>query len=182
MSASEVFPDHEAVTVTSVDFRRARGCFATGVTVITVEHEGQVHGMTANAFTVVSLDPPLVLVCVHRQNRTHEYLFTKQHFAINILTKRQRPVSEYYALPALARARESGVPGHFSRTKRGTPILDGALACLECRLSETYLGGDHTVFIAQVEGMMAGEGEPLLYFRGQYRAIGEMEVLNGGTR
>jgi flavin reductase (DIM6/NTAB) family NADH-FMN oxidoreductase RutF len=180
MKVSGIFPDHKVVTVTSADFRRARGCFATGVTVITVEHEGEVHGMTANAFTSVSLDPPLVLICVHRQNRTHEYLHAEQHFAVNILTENQRPVSEYYALPAVARSHESCVPGHSFRTKRGIPVLDGSLACLECRLRETYPGGDHTVFVAQVEGIIAGEGEPLLYFRGDYRAIGEAKSVKEG--
>lgn len=169
MKVPAILRDHEMVTVTPVDFRRARGCFATGVTVITVENNGEVHGMTANAFTIVSLDPPLVLVCVNRQNRTHEYLQARQRFGANILTENQRPISEFYALPAAARC--SSTSAHFFRTKRGTPVLNGSLACLECRLQEMYPGGDHTVFVAQVEEIVAGEGQPLLYFRGNYRGI-----------
>jgi flavin reductase (DIM6/NTAB) family NADH-FMN oxidoreductase RutF len=101
------------VTVTSVDFRRARGCFATGVTVITVEHEGDVHGMTANAFTTVLVETPLVLVCI--DDRTHAYLQA---------TENQRAISEFYALPAVVRCQGSGTSAHFSRTKRQTPLSD----------------------------------------------------------
>jgi flavin reductase (DIM6/NTAB) family NADH-FMN oxidoreductase RutF len=183
MAAPAVLSDHEMVTVTSVDFRRARGCFATGVTVITVEHEGDVHGMTANAFTTVSVDPPLVLVCVNRQNCTHEYLQARQRFGVNILTESQRWISEFYALPTVARCQGSGTSACFSRTKRGTPILDGSLACLECRLQEAYPAGDHTLFVAQVEEIIAGEGQPLLYFRGNYRAIERIgETAKGGRQ
>ncbi|MGA8430485.1 MAG: flavin reductase family protein [Candidatus Sulfotelmatobacter sp.] len=169
------------VPVTSVGFRRARGCFATGVTVITVELEGDVHGMTANAFTTVSVEPPLVLVCINRENRTHEYLQMRRHFGANILTENQRAISEFYARPAVVRCRESGAGAHFSRTTRGTPLLDGSLACLECRLQEIYPAGDHTVFVAQVEAIVTGQGRPLLYFRGNYGAIARTaETANGG--
>ena len=181
MAAPEVLSDHEMVTVTSVDFRRARGCFATGVTVITVEHEGDVHGMTANAFTTVSVEPPLVLVCINRKNCTHGYLQMRRLFGANILTENQRAISEFYALPAVVRCRKSGAGAHFSRTKRGTPLLDGSLACLECRLQEIYPAGDHTVFVAQIESIVTGQGQPLLYFRGNYRAIERTgETANGG--
>lgn len=171
-----IISDRELVTVTSAGFRNALGCFATGVTVITVNQEGQVHGMTANAFTSVSLKPPLMLACINRHNRTHEYLQAKQRFGVNILAENQRPISEYYALPGVERMQKPGVQAEFFLTERGTPVLGGALSFLECRLREMYLAGDHTLFVAEVEGVISGQGEPLLYFRGNYRNIGAAEA------
>ncbi|HMD76846.1 MAG TPA: flavin reductase family protein, partial [Terracidiphilus sp.] len=87
------------MTLNPSDFRKAMGCFATGVTIITVDLDGQVHGMTANAFASVSLDPMLVLVCVDHTTRTHAHLHAKKRFGINVLGEDQRAISEYYARP-----------------------------------------------------------------------------------
>jgi flavin reductase (DIM6/NTAB) family NADH-FMN oxidoreductase RutF len=160
------------MTAIPAEFRKAMGCFATGVTVITVDYEGEVHGMTANAFASVSLDPLLVLVCVDQRARTHAHLHAKKRFGVNVLAENQREVSEHYARPAgtydPAEARE-GV--RFDRTGHGTPVLQGALAYLECRLHTAQDAGDHTIFIAAVEDVVVREGNPLLFFRGQYRAV-----------
>jgi flavin reductase (DIM6/NTAB) family NADH-FMN oxidoreductase RutF len=159
--------------VTQAEFRKAMGSFATGVTVITVDYEGEVHGMTANAFTSVSLDPLLVLVCVDHRARTHAHLHSRKRFGVNVLAENQRGVSEYYADPSPAhRHAEQEAGARFDRTKHGTPVLHGALAYLECRLHTTQEAGDHTIFIAEVEDVVVGEGNPLLYFRGDYRKIG----------
>jgi flavin reductase (DIM6/NTAB) family NADH-FMN oxidoreductase RutF len=155
------------------EFRKAMGCFATGVTIITLDLEGEVHGMTANAFASVSLDPPLLLVCVDHSARTHAHMHAKKRFGINVLAEHQREISEYYARPAPIHghaAEEAGA--RFDRTKQGTPILQGALAYLECRLQSTQDAGDHTIFIAEVEDVVVRDGEPLLYFRSKYRKIG----------
>lgn len=161
------------MSVTQAEFRRAMGSFATGVTVITVDHEGEVHGMTANAFTSVSLDPLLVLVCVDHKARTHAHLHEKKRFGVNVLAENQRVISEYYALPAPAhRYAEREAGARFDRTKHGTPVLHGALAYLECRLHTAQDAGDHTIFIAEVEDVVVREGNPLLYFRGEYWGIG----------
>src|SRR5438874_13367475 len=88
------------MSLNQAEFRKAMGCFATGVTIITVDLEGEVHGMTANAFASVSLDPLLVLVCVDRSARTHAHLQSKKRFGINVLSAGQRGISEYYARPA----------------------------------------------------------------------------------
>src|SRR5260370_27164239 len=85
------------MSLNSSEFRRAMGCLASGVTIITVDLEGEVHGMTANAFASVSLDPPLVLVCVDHATRTHAHLHAKKRFGINVLGEDQRAISEYYA-------------------------------------------------------------------------------------
>lgn len=159
--------------VSQTEFRRAMGSFATGVTVITVDYEGEVHGMTANAFTSVSLDPLLVLVCVDHRARTHTHLHARKRFGVNVLAENQRAVSEYYAGPSPThRDAEQEAGARFDRTKDGTPVLHGALAYLECRLHSAQDAGDHTIFIAEVEDVVVREGNPLLYFRGEYRTIG----------
>jgi flavin reductase (DIM6/NTAB) family NADH-FMN oxidoreductase RutF len=159
--------------VTQTEFRRAMGSFATGVTVITVDYEGEVHGMTANAFTSVSLDPLLVLVCVDHRARTHTDLHEKKRFGVNVLAENQQAVSEYYAAPSPTHQRaEQEAGARFDRTQHGTPVLHGALAYLECRLHTAQDAGDHTIFIAEVEDVVVREGDPLLYFRGEYRKVG----------
>jgi flavin reductase (DIM6/NTAB) family NADH-FMN oxidoreductase RutF len=161
------------MSVSQTEFRKAMGSFATGVTVITVDHEGDVHGMTANAFTSVSLDPLLVLVCVDQKARTHAHLHSRKRFGVNVLAENQRAISEYYALPARTHDRaEEQAQARFERTAHGTPVLQGALTYMECRLQSSQDAGDHTIFIAEVEDVVVREGDPLLYFRGGYRRIG----------
>jgi len=162
---------------TSTEFRKAMGSFATGVTVITVDFEGEVHGMTANAFTSVSLDPMLVLVCVDHRARTHAHLHARKRFGVNVLAENQRVISEYYAsaTPTHQHA-EQEAGASFDRTQHGTPVLHGALAYLECRLHTAQDAGDHTIFIAEVEDVVVRQGNPLLFFRGAYRQIGTEET------
>jgi flavin reductase (DIM6/NTAB) family NADH-FMN oxidoreductase RutF len=160
--------------LSTAKFREAIGCFATGVTIVTVDLDGEVHGMTANAFASVSLDPLLLLVCVDRRARTHAHLHAKKRFGINILAEDQRRISEYYGLPESIHGRaEEEAGARFDRTRHGTPVLRGALAYLECKLQSTQEAGDHTIFIAEVEEVVVRPGEPLLFFRGKYRKIGE---------
>ena len=149
------------------------GAFATGVTIITVDLEGEVHGMTANAFTSVSLDPMLVLVCVDHSTRTHAHLHAKKRFGINVLCEDQRSVSEYYARPERIHEHAAEAGATFDRTSHGTPVLHGALAYLECRLQSAQEAGDHTIFIGEVEEVVLRDGEPLLFFRGKYRKVGQ---------
>ena len=160
------------MSLTQAKFRQAMGSFATGVTIITVDYAGEIHGMTANAFTSVSLDPLLVLVCVDHRARTHGHLHAKKRFGVNVLAENQRAISEYYAraTPTYQHA-EQEAGARFNRTIHGTPVLHGALAYLECRLHSVQDAGDHTIFIAEVEDVVVREGDPLLYFRGKYRHI-----------
>ena len=160
--------------LTQAEFREAMGCFATGVTIVTVDLDGEIHGMTANAFASVSLAPLLVLVCVDRTARTHAHLHAKKRFGVNILAENQRPISEYYARLESSQERADAEAGaRFDRTAHGTPMLHGSLAYLECRLQSTQEAGDHTIFIAEVEDVVVHQGQPLLFFRGKYRKIGE---------
>lgn len=150
------------------------GCFATGVTIITVDLEGEVHGMTANAFASVSLDPLLVLVCVDHSTRTHAHLHAKKRFGINVLRENQQAISEYYASPERTHENAEAEAGaRFERTRHGTPVLQGSLAYLECRLHSAQIAGDHTIFIAEVEDVVVCEGDPLLFFKGKYRRVGD---------
>jgi flavin reductase (DIM6/NTAB) family NADH-FMN oxidoreductase RutF len=161
------------MSISQADFRRAMGSFATGVTVITLDYEGEVHGMTANAFASVSLDPLLILVCVDHRARTHARLHAKKRFGVNVLTEDQRAISEYYARASTAHQHaEQEAGARFERTTHGTPVLHGALAYLECRLHSAQDAGDHTIFIAEVEDVVVREGNPLLYFRSNYRKLG----------
>ena len=155
------------------EFRRAMALFATGVTVVTVDSGGQVEGMTANAFTAVSLDPLLVLVCVDQKARTHAHMHARGRFGINVLSEQQGKISEHYANPDRDPARTEAETGaRFDRTRHGTPVLKGALAYLECRLQTAQDAGDHTIFIAEVEDVVVRGGKPLLYFQSGYRSIG----------
>jgi len=147
------------------EFRRILGHFATGVTVVTTcGGEGQPTGLTASAFTSVSLDPPLVLVCVDHTSQTYPSLLERGRFAVNVLARDQQEVSRRFASTRLDKF--DGVPHRISAL--GLPLLDGALAHLECVTVRTHVEGDHTIFVARVERAAGGSGEPLLYYRGRY--------------
>lgn len=148
------------------------GSFATGVTVITIDQEGEIHGMTANAFTSVSLDPMLVLVCVDHRARTHAHLHARKRFGVNVLASHQRSISEYYAKSTAKHQHAEEAGARFERTNHGTPVLQEALAYLECKLHSAQDAGDHTIFIGEVEDVVVREGDPLTYFRGKYRHVG----------
>src|ERR1700675_2856598 len=106
-----------AMSLSPAEFRKAMGCFATGVTIVTLDLDGEVHGMTANAFASVSLDPLLLLVCVDRNARTHAHLHTKKRFGVNILAENQRSISEYYARPESTHQHAEAEAGaRFDRT------------------------------------------------------------------
>lgn len=133
--------------------------------------------MTANAFTSVSLDPPLVLVCVDHKARTHAHLHAKKRFGINVLAEDQRAISEYFARSSFVHQHPEQAGARFDRTPHGTPVLHGALAYLECRLHTAQVAGDHTIFIAQVENLVVREGNPLLFYQGGYRSVGSQVEL-----
>ncbi|HWY42084.1 MAG TPA: flavin reductase family protein [Candidatus Sulfotelmatobacter sp.] len=160
--------------IPSLEFRRALGHFATGVTVLTVEKEpGEVHGMTANSFASVSLEPPLISVCVDERARILPMLKAKQRFGVNVLKRDQQALSEYFA--RLDQDQEVGerLGVAFHWTKEKIPLLENVLCQLSCRLSGLHVAGDHTIVIAEVEFAKLFEGEPLLFYRGQYHCISE---------
>jgi flavin reductase (DIM6/NTAB) family NADH-FMN oxidoreductase RutF len=156
----------------SAVFRQALGRFATGVTVVTAEcAPGEVHGMTANSFTSVSLEPLLILVCVDDEARMLPILKKAQRFGVSVLKDNQRAISEYFAQPEQDPAIERTLGIRFAWLGPGIPVLGDALMQLTCRVEASHTAGDHTIFIAEVESAEVFEGEPLLFFRGSYRSI-----------
>jgi flavin reductase (DIM6/NTAB) family NADH-FMN oxidoreductase RutF len=156
-------------------FRRVLGNFATGVTVITVEREpGQVHGMTANSFTSVSMNPFLVLVCVDQDARLLTFLKAQRRFGVSVLRSSQQVISEHFAKGEQESEAEKRLGIHFRWTETAVPLLEGALAHLVCNVIAEHPAGDHTVFLAEVESVDLNEGEPLLFYRGQYHRLGPL--------
>ncbi|HJZ63681.1 MAG TPA: flavin reductase family protein [Candidatus Acidoferrum sp.] len=161
-----------ATPLPALEFRRALGHFATGVTVITVEREaGHVHGMTANSFASVSLEPPLISVCVDHRARLLPLLKEKQRFGVNVLKQDQRAFSEFFAGLEQDREVQKRLGISFHWTKEKIPLLENVLCQLSCKLSGLHVAGDHTIVIAEVESAKLSEGEPLLFYRGHYHGI-----------
>lgn len=161
-------------SVSSELFRKVMGSFPTGITVLTVEREpGQVHGMTANSLTSVSLDPLLILVCVDQDARLLSYLKAQRRFGVNILNDTQQQISEHFAKPQQDPADEARLGVQFQWTETGIPLLADALAHIGCNVVAQYMSGDHTIFVGEVESMELKDGEPLVYQRGKYRRLQE---------
>ncbi len=149
-------------------FRAVMGRFATGITVVTTDKEDRnVHAMTANAFTSVSLDPPLVLVSVAKTAAMHGYLHATGRFGISFLDSGQSEVSNHFAGRPDERVGESVTYNRLA----DIPVLEHSLARIACRRWAVYDGGDHTLFVGEVIDLQADEGEPLLYFRGRYGTL-----------
>ena len=149
-------------------FLRACAQFATGVAITTVlDSSGAPHGMTVNSFTSVSLDPPLVLVCIDHKARILDHFLTSQAFAINILRESQQDLSIQFARPGEDRF---GAVEWFAG-ETGVPLLPDALATLECAVFQRVQSGDHTIMIGEVVSAIRHEGLPLLYFSSAYQRL-----------
>jgi flavin reductase (DIM6/NTAB) family NADH-FMN oxidoreductase RutF len=158
--------------LSSAVFRQALGRFATGVTVVTAERApGEVHGMTANSFTAVSLEPLLVLVCVDEQARMLPVLKKVQRFGVSVLKDNQSAISDFFAQPEQDPEVERALGIRFEWPATGIPVLGDTLAQLTCRVVASHTAGDHSIFLAEVGSAEVFEGEPLLFFRGSYRSI-----------
>jgi flavin reductase (DIM6/NTAB) family NADH-FMN oxidoreductase RutF len=152
------------------EFRRVLSHFATGVTIVTTrDSDGRPTGLTVSAFCSVSLDPPQVLVCVDHKSQSYPALRDRDHFAVNFLGDGHEDVSRRFATTRLDKF--EGIPHKVS--SRGVPLLEGALAQLECRTVSRHVEGDHTILVAVVDEARNGAGEPLLYYRGKYRRLAE---------
>jgi flavin reductase (DIM6/NTAB) family NADH-FMN oxidoreductase RutF len=152
------------------ELRNALGRFATGVCLITLEtSDGDALALTANSFSSVSLDPPLVLWNLQNNSDVFEHYAQGQYFAINILADNQQPLSDSYA----RKGEHNLDPDHFHRGVKGSPVINGALVSFECELEATHEGGDHLIIVGRVLEMTAADGgDPLLFFGGAYRALG----------
>ena len=154
--------------------RAAMGRFATGVTVVTTVHEGVDHAMTANAVTSVSLDPPLVLVCVGVGSRFHDAVLGSGVWAVSVLGADQRSSATWLATPGRPLQGQLAPVPHHRGPHTGVAVLDGSLSALECRTVGTYPGGDHTIVVGEVLGVELPDqaGEALTYYRGGYGRLG----------
>jgi flavin reductase (DIM6/NTAB) family NADH-FMN oxidoreductase RutF len=148
-------------------FRTAMGKFATGVTVIATDLDGDVHGMTANAFMSVSLDPKLIVISIGEKARILEKIKQSKTFSVNILAADQQELSMIFA-GQLKEHREV----EFDRLD-GKPVLKGAVAQIACEVSAEHLEGDHTLFIGRVTDIHLEDAEPLIFYSGKYRALAE---------
>jgi flavin reductase (DIM6/NTAB) family NADH-FMN oxidoreductase RutF len=155
------------MAIDSAEFRRVLGHFVTGVSVVTAvdPRTTEPHGLTVNALASVSLEPPLVLVCVDRVSETHEVIAAAECFAVNVLAEDQEVLSRRFAMPDRPE-RFRAVAWRERAT--GAPVLDVALAWMDCGLWAVYPGGDHTIYVGEVLEADAHEGEPLLFYRGGY--------------
>lgn len=148
--------------------RDALGCFATGVTVVTCLHEGTPAGLTVNSFTSVSLEPPLLLVCIARRAASAAALTSAPNFAVNVLQTGQQPASIRFAAPGEDRFGATA----WACGEAGAPILEEALGVFECERYAVYDGGDHHILVGRVEkASFDARLDPLLYFRGRYRRL-----------
>ncbi len=150
------------------DFRSAMGEFATGVTVITTaDDQKQPHSMTANSFTSVCLEPPVVLVCVAHQTHTHGYIEQTGRYGVNILRQEQLELGAYFA--KRPEDRQDGVPYSYSLAGDGVPILDDSLVFFSCKVVDSHVYGDHTVYLGEVQEMRRNESSaPLMFFRSRW--------------
>jgi flavin reductase (DIM6/NTAB) family NADH-FMN oxidoreductase RutF len=157
-----------AASVTSDEFRRACGRFATGLTVASVlDAQGQPHGLTVNSFTSVSLEPPLILICLGHAVTVIDAFRESKHFGINVLADSQRELSERFARKG--QDRFDGLDWYCGET--GVPLLPGVLAAMELAVRQRISTGDHDIFVGEMLKATIGDGNPLIYWASQYRKL-----------
>lgn len=156
------------MSISRDEFRGALGRFASGVTVVTTRGADDfLHGITVSAFSSVSLNPPLVLVCIDKRAGSHDAFTETETFVVNILCEDQQHLSDRFA---------SHLPDKFdgieyTETADGIPVLTGALANLHCRLASAHDAGDHTIFVGEILESTVADGKPLVYFYGNYQKL-----------
>jgi flavin reductase (DIM6/NTAB) family NADH-FMN oxidoreductase RutF len=158
----------DGLHIDALTYRKALGHFASGVALITTAEDGAIHGMTANAFCSVSLNPPLVLICLDKSSRMHAILPRSNFYGISVLGRHQEVFSRHFA----GRPQEGlHVPFVW---RNNCPLLEGALAHLVCSVFRVYDAGDHTLYIGQVEYLQYSDDHaPLLFYSGKYQALEE---------
>jgi len=152
------------------ELRNVFGVFATGVTIITTNDvNGKPFGLTANSYTSLSLDPPLVLVCVDKKVDCYACFEQSKVFAVNFLAEDQEQLSTRFATKGIEKF--EGVP--IRQGSIGVPLLEGAIGFIECKLVNGYEGGDHTIYVGEVQAASASGERPLLFFKGKYNKLPE---------
>jgi len=154
------------VPASTEDFRAAMRRFVTGVAIVTTSLDDRIHGFTVNAFASVSAEPPTVLICVNRVATAHPLIAASQRFCVNILALEQRALAERFA-GGEPRSRFDGVAYRIGPS--GSPVLDGTVAHVDCRVTEELTASTHTIFLGEVLEAGHHDGEPLGYFNRAYR-------------
>ena len=160
----------EGTTLDDRLFRNAMGKFATGVTVLLTENEGETHGMTANGFMSVSLDPKLVVISIGHKAKFLDKVTQSKKYTVNVLAQDQENYSRHFA----------GQPGDVVQfdTLAGQPVLQGVVAQIACEVVGQHVEGDHTLFIGKVVDLKLEEKDPLLFFSGKYRQLETLAEVN----
>ena len=154
--------------VDDAQFKLAMSHFASGVTIVTTEHEGKPYGLTVASFASLSLHPPLVIVCIEKSVKSHDAFVASRKFGVSILSSEQSDVSNRFASKKL----DDKFAGAVTRRgELGVPLIEGALCTIECRVRDQLPGGDHSIFIGEVIDVRAREGAPLVYFRSGYHNL-----------
>lgn len=156
------------MAIDEAGFKLAMSQFASGVTVVTTEHEGRAYGMTVASFASLSLRPPLVVVCIEKNVKSHDAIAASGRFGVSILGADQSGISNRFA---------SKVDDKFDgvsvrRGELGVPLIDDAICAIECRVHQQLPGGDHTMFVGEVVDAQTTDSAPLVYFRSGYRSLG----------
>ncbi len=150
------------------ELRRVMGHFVTGVTVITTkDKEGKPFGLTANAFTSLSLNPPLVLICIDKSVQCYSCFEESRLFAVNILSEDQEEISRRFATKGIEKF--AGIKWHLS--ERGLALLDEVMGYMECGVVQSYEGGDHTIYVGEILDAKAVGDRPLIFFKGKYHRL-----------
>ncbi len=156
------------MSISKEEFRHALGKFASGVTVVTTKDDsGKLFGITVSAFCSVSLEPPLILVCIEKSAGSHHAFEQSNAFVVNILSENQTHLSNHFA----SHADDKFAEIKFRRGIENLPVLENVLVNLECRLTNSHDEGDHTIYVGQVETATISEEKPLVYWHGDYRQI-----------
>ena len=157
--------------ISADEFRAALGLRACGVAIITSRAGEEIHGMTMSDFAGVSLSPPLLLICADKTANTLRVIQKGRNFALNLLARGQDRLSNKFASKQEEWTRFEGLD--CARAATGAPLIPGALASLDCSVSALHDAGDHVIVVGQIEAVVKGGGEPLLYYAGGYRALAE---------
>jgi flavin reductase (DIM6/NTAB) family NADH-FMN oxidoreductase RutF len=152
--------------------RAMMGRFASGVTVVAARHGPLLTGMTANAIASISIDPPLMMASINRASETHTAIVGSHSFAVSVLSAAQQPLAECFAQPTSAAKLQRFCDAAWHEAETGSPILDGAIAYFDCRLSDSHPAGTHTVFIGEIVAAGFEESDdPLLWYGSHYRRL-----------
>jgi flavin reductase (DIM6/NTAB) family NADH-FMN oxidoreductase RutF len=159
------------LSFSQAELKDAYACWATGVTIVTTRAGDRIHGMTVSAFTEVSLEPPLVLVCIEKTSNTQPVIAEGGVFAVNILARGQEPLAQLFASDETEGRRFSDLEYETGAT--GAPLLAGSVANLDCRLEAAHEAGDHIIYIGEVVGLHISDDDPLLFYHRGYCGLTE---------